>query len=140
MNINHQVFNTLVIIISIFFGIIIGVLFVFGQIPFITTGLWIEFGLAVLALIILISGLFSSARHNRNGLPLCFQRSTTSLLTGVAGTIITAIIALSVDLDPSSILDIILVSVVSFFFAFTLFNLIFLIICIKTVLYMKSVR
>ena len=92
MNINNHVFITSAIIISIFFGIIIGVLFVFGQIPFITTGIWIEFGLAVLALIVLISGLFSAALHNRNVLPLCFHKSTSSLLSAITGTIITAII------------------------------------------------
>ncbi|MHB1152624.1 MAG: hypothetical protein ACYCWE_18130 [Eubacteriales bacterium] len=140
MNINNRIFNTLAIIMSVFFGIIIGVLFVFGQIPFITTGLWIEFGLAVLVLIILVSGLFTAALHNRNCLPLCFQRSASSLLSGITGTIITAIIALSVDLNPLSILDIILVSVVSVFFSYTLFNLIFLLFCIKTALYIKSVR
>ena len=43
------------ILIAIVVGAIIGVLFAFGFIPFITVAVWISFGIAAAALIILIA-------------------------------------------------------------------------------------
>jgi hypothetical protein len=130
----------LTIVFSIILGIITGISFAFGQVPFITTAIGIMLALAFLILALLITGMYTAASHSRNLLASCFCHSTVFLLTGIIGTIITSIIALSVRLCIRSIFDIILVSIVTLFFIITLGGFICIILCIKEKLCCKVLR
>ena len=118
------------IVISIVFAAIIAVLFAFGLIPFIVTVTWIAFGLAVLALIILIIGIYSAALCPHNALQKCICRNAICLLAAIIGTIISAIAALAIVLIPIFISVIILVAIGAFFFALMMIGLIAFISCI----------
>jgi hypothetical protein len=83
------------IILGIVFGAVVGILFAFDVIQFITTVVWIVFGLGVLILILLILGLFIGAATGHNALSKCLHKYTSCLLTGVLGTIIFSIISLA---------------------------------------------
>lgn len=122
-------YDWLSIIISILFGAIIGILFAFGFIPGIVIATWISFGLAVLTLIFLVTGVFLGAVTRSQILWRCLRAKTEFLLVGIVGTLITSLAALSIILLPS-ISVIILVAIGAFFFALMIIGLIFLIKCI----------
>lgn len=118
------------VFISIIVGAAVGVLFAFSLIPFITTVVWIAFGLGVLTLIFLITGVFLSATSRSETLIKCTKRNTPCLLAGIFGTIITSIVALSIVLTPALILVITFVAILAFFVSLMFIALIGYILCI----------
>jgi len=119
------------LIVSVVVGALVGVLFAFGLIPFITTFVWIAFGLGVLALIFLLAGNFTGATTGPNALTRCLCRITTCLQAGIWGTILTAIVALAFPLVPVVLVADIVVAILAFFFILMVFGLIGLISCIS---------
>ncbi len=116
--------------VSIVFGVLVAVLFNLGLIPGITTIVWIVFGLSVLALILLVWGGYLSAVSIPGILRICISRNGVCLLAGIIGTLISAIIALSITLVTSSILITVFIGIAAFFFALMIIALIALLRCI----------
>jgi hypothetical protein len=115
------------ITLSIIFGVIVGILFFIGYVPLIETAVWIAFGIAAFALaILLISAIFS----NREKVYKCLRANAGALLTGIIGTLITAIAALSIILTPGSVLIAILIGLGAIFLGVTLTALVCLILCL----------
>ncbi len=111
------------VIISLFLGVIIGVLFYFSLIPTITPALWIAFGLAALALVLIVGiSLF--------GTPKCVCRNGKCLLAGIIGTLITTTISLAVTLTATSVIYAIIVGLTGFFFSLLIISFASLINCL----------
>jgi hypothetical protein len=83
------------LILGVIVGAFVGVLFAFEYIPGITVGLWIAFGFAVLALILLFAGAYLSEVNPTIALARCLCRYTPCLLAGIFGTIISTVVSLS---------------------------------------------
>ena len=115
------------IALSVIFGIIIGIIFYLGLVPLITTGIWIAFGVAVLALVFLLSSVLFTARVK---VFKCLCLSLGALLIGILGTILTAVGALSITLVTGSILIAILIGLGALFFGLVLAALTCIILCI----------
>lgn len=113
-------------VISAFVGIIIGVLFYFDFIPAITTTVWIAFGIAIFALIALIS----IAAFGNQKVARCICRYGNCLLTGIIGTIIMAIATLAITLTTGNTLTAILIALGGFFTALLIIALICLVDCL----------
>lgn len=123
--------DTIGLIISIVFGALVAALFASGLIPFITTAVWILLGLAGLLLIFLVSGLYLAASSSdSSSLRKCICKSALCLLAGTIGTIILAIIALSVELITTSVIVIVIIGLLAFFFALMVLGIISFIRCI----------
>jgi len=105
------------IIFSIVLGAAIGVLFALNLIPNITTALWIAFGLAVLNLVSLAAGLRTASIFKKTPLARCLCCRGDIFLAGIIGTIITALVALSIVLVTTAIPIIILIAFAGFFTA-----------------------
>ena len=105
------------IVFSIALGAAIGVLFAFDFIPGITTALWIAFGLAVLNLVSLAAGLRTVTISKKTPLARCLCCRGDVFLAGIIGTIITALVALSILLVSTAIPIIILIAFAGFFTA-----------------------
>lgn len=121
------------VVLSVVSGAIIGILFAFGFIPFIIISTWIAFGLAVLFLIFLVSGVFLSATKKNHLISRCLCKNGICLLVGTIGTIgtiISALAALSIVLTAEFISVITLVAIGAFFFALMIIAFISLISCI----------
>lgn len=113
-------------VISTFVGIIIGVLFYFSLIPAITTAIWIAFGIAVFALVTLIS----IAAFGNQKVARCICRYGNCLLVGIIGTIITTIVALTITLTTGNALIAILIALAGFFVSLLIIALICLVDCL----------
>lgn len=118
------------IVISIIFATVIAVLFAFGLIPLIFIGIWIALGLAVLFLILLVIGIYSAATCPHNLLQRCICKNALCLLVAIIGTIITAIVALSIILIPVLISSIIIIAILAFFFSLMIIGLVAFIGCL----------
>ncbi|HAN21651.1 MAG TPA: hypothetical protein DCP51_08280 [Clostridiales bacterium] len=118
------------VVISLIFGTLVAVLFALNLIPLINTVVWIVFGLAVLILLLLVLGVFLGAVTLSGALRKCLCKNALCLLTGVIGTIISAIVALSIVLNPALILVVIFTGILAFFFALMTIGLIAFIKCI----------
>lgn len=117
------------VVLSILFGVLIAVLFALGFIPFITTAVIVAIVTAAIALVILFGGAYISEAGGTHVLRDCLCKLTTWLIIGIFGTIITALIALSIELVPT-IPIIVLVGFGAAFFALTLVGLIALLVCL----------
>lgn len=129
-NRNFDACGSIGILISIVFGALIAVLFNLGLITFLTTAVWIVFGLSVLALVLLVWGAYLSAVSIPGVLRFCISRNGLCLLAATIGTLIASIVALSIVLTPASILITIFIAVFAFFFALMIIALIALLRCI----------
>lgn len=118
------------ILIGIVFAAVVGLLFAFTSIPFLTTAVWIAFGLGALTLVSTIAGIFLGAVTAPNALSRCFCEHTSCLLAGSMGTILAALVSLAITLSSASVFAIVLVAITAFFFALTFLALISLIRCI----------
>lgn len=118
------------IVLSIIFGVIIGVLFAFELIPGIATGIWIAFGFAGLAAVLWIAGVYAAAASASEPLATCLCGNSRCLAVGIIGTFVTTIIALTLDLVAPSLLGAALIALGAFFFSFTGVGLLALIACI----------
>lgn len=116
----------LAVVISIFIGTIIGVLFYFGFIPSFFVGTWIAFGIAVLSLI----GITTiTVVENKSG-ERCICQYGGCLLAGIIGTIVTAIIALAVGLTVGTIFSAIITAIVGLFFSLLIIAIILFVRCL----------
>jgi len=118
------------ILIGLIIGIIIGVLFAFGYIPYITTAVWIAFGLAALSLIIIVAAVLLAVSTNSKLLAKCLKHNITCLIVGTLGTLISALAALSIELNTAYLSVAILIGIGAFFTSLMLIALIIFILCI----------
>lgn len=120
-------------ILGIIFGIIVAVLFSLGFTPIILTGVWVAFALGAAVLIyVIISGLINSSNELKLSENNCFCRYARCLLFGSAGTILSAIAALSITLDIAVTAIVVLIGIGVFFFVFMISALISYIKCLIT--------
>jgi hypothetical protein len=115
--------------ISTIFAAAIGILFFFNYIPSIVTAIWISFGLGVLSLILLFVGLLGASANPCRILSRCLCARGGCLLVGSIGTIVSALTALAIVLNPSWILTVILVAIGAFFTAMMLVALFSILMC-----------
>lgn len=118
------------IIISILVGAAVGILFAFDLIPNIVTVMWIIFGIAAAALLFYVLGVILGAVTAPNALSRCLCSNNTCLLVGIIGTLVSAIVALSITLDFTLIAVITVVAIVAFFFTLMVIGIISLLSCI----------
>ena len=111
------------IIISVILGALIGFLFASDYILFITTAIWIALGLGVLGLIFLLVLLAVAAANRLWPLPRSICDNADCLLFSSIGTIVSAIILLSITLVTTVIPIIIFVSIGAFFLSLTIIAL-----------------
>ena len=125
-----QEVSVLEIVLSILLAIGVAVLYYFALIPFITTALWIIFGLAVLELIFLVAGLFTASIFRRTPLARCLYCRGAIYLAGIIGTIIMTLVCLSITLITTSILVDVLIGLVVFFAVLMTIELVTILCCI----------
>lgn len=118
------------VIISVVIGIAVGLLFAFGFIPNIVTSVWIAFGLSVFTLIVLITAMLVAACCESDALKKCLRKNVLCLLVGIIGTLVTALVALSITLITSSIIVAIIMGLGAFFASLMLIALISFILCV----------
>jgi len=122
--------SALEIVLSLVLAIGVAVLYYFGYIPFITTALWIIFGLAVLQLIFLVAGLYTASVFRRTPLARCLYCRGKVYLAGIIGTIIMTLVCLAITLITTSILVDVLIGLVVFFAVLMTIELIVILSCI----------
>lgn len=122
--------SCLSIVISIVFGAIVGIAYAYRIIPCILVSVWIAFILGILALILLAVSVFIAAVTAPNALSKCLCGNAACLLAGIFGTIISALIVLSIVLNHTCILAVTLVAIGAFFFSLLVIGLIAYIYCI----------
>lgn len=102
-------------------GAIIGVITAFLQITGVITVtpvfLWVAFGIAVVYLGILVLAVALARRTERSA---CRCSALNALLTGILGTILLALILLSVGIVATSVISAILVGLLLFFLSLAL--------------------
>lgn len=86
------------VVISVVLGAAVGVLYAFGFITALTTVVWILFGLAVLNLILLVAGLYTASIFRRTPLARCLCCKGGIFLAGIIGTIVMALVLLSITI------------------------------------------
>ena len=117
-------------ILGIIVGVIIGIIFSLGYTSLIATGIWIAFGLATFFLLYILGALlFGLCSGSCSIIVSCIRQNLGCLLTGIVGTILTTLAALSVSLDTASIAIILLVGLGAFFFTFLIVGIISFIKC-----------
>ena len=114
--------------ISIFFGIAAGFAFSKNLLPFVFVGIGIALTIAVIALILFWHVITAKKMYSDND---CICENFGLLLTGIIGTIVTSVIALSVRLLPFITVFAILVGLVAFFFALTIIGIISYLACVS---------
>lgn len=127
---NFSACSCISILIAVLFGVAIGILFFFDLIPAAIVTTWIAFGVAIFALAVLIIGVLFAAASSSGALIRCLCSNAVCLLVGIIGTLITTIIALSIDLATGVVGIALLFGVGAFFFLLTVIALIALILCI----------
>lgn len=115
------------VVISIILAAVTGIVFANGLLPTITTAVWIAFGLAVFSLATLIAGGYLSSLTR---CAKCICKNGTCLLVGAVGTIVAAIIALSITIAVTSTAVIVLIALGAFFFFLMLIALASYIYCL----------
>lgn len=113
-------------VISIFLGAIIGVLFYFGFISAFVVGTWVAFGIAVLALVGLV--VIGNNRDKNNNICICAYGRC--LLAGIIGTIVSAIVALAIELTTASVVSAIVAAVLGLFFSLLIITIVLFIKCL----------
>ena len=129
-NRNSTACSFLGILMSIVLGALVGVLYAFCQIPYLTTGLWIMLGLGVFSFLFLFIGLYLAANTAFIALSKSLCKHVICMLIGIIGTIISALILLAAPLNFAYISNIVIVSVGAFFLALLIIELINFVICI----------
>ena len=109
--------SVLALIVSLVIGIVAAFLQITAVITVTSVFLWVLFGIAVAFLGILV---LSSALQGRNG--ACFDQCTVlnTVLIGILGTILFAVVLLLVGITATSVISAILVGLLLFFFSLTL--------------------
>ena len=122
---NQLIFWLFNIFISVIAGIAVGYLFSIGNVPNITTAVWIAFGIALAILFLAPVYRFAGRRGC-----YCAGLYSAPLIIGAAGTVILAIAALAITLSPASIAVAVLIGLGTLFFTFTLITFVAYIYCI----------
>lgn len=118
-------------ILGIIFGIIIAIFFSLGFTPIILTGIWVAFALGAAVLIyVIISGLINSSNELKVSENSCFCKYARCLLFGSAGTILSALAAVSITLDIAVTAIVVLIGIGTFFFVFMISALISYVRCL----------
>lgn len=102
------------IIASVIAGVLAAFFQITGMVTVTTVFLWVVFGIAVGYLGIFVLGLCC-----RRDAQTCTCAALNALLTGILGTILTALILLAVGIVATSVLSAILVGLTVFFFVLT---------------------
>lgn len=118
------------VVISAVLAVAVGLLLANGLIPEIVTAIWIVFGLAVLNLIFLVSGLYTASIFRGMGLKKCLYCGGNSFLAGIIGTIVLALIALAITTFITSVWFFVIVGIGTFFAVFMTIELIRLLSCV----------
>ncbi len=117
-------------LITLFIGIILGIIVGYNAylavIPGIVTALWIAFGIGIGALILL--AIMAQARCERR--EKCICKNGTCIAIPAVGTIITAIIGLSITITTGSIGIAILIGLATLFLIMTILNILDYILCL----------
>ena len=92
------------VLISLILGAAVGVLYAFGFVTAVATGIWILLGLAVLNMIFLIAGLFTASIFRRTPLSRCLICKGGIYLVGIIGTIVMALVLLSITIVVSDLI------------------------------------
>lgn len=106
-------------------GAVVAALFYFNDLPFFINVVWIAFAVAAAVLLVLLL-LLQFGRYRS-----CLHSYASSLLFGAAGTLLSALAALSVYLAPFSVAAAIIVFFVTAFFLFLLFMIFAFICCMQ---------
>lgn len=118
-------------ILGIIFGVIIAIFFSLGYTPLILTGIWVAFALGAAVLIyVMISGLINSSNEIMSMTGSCFCKYAKCLLIGSIGTVLAALVAVSIVLDIAVTAIVVLIGIGAFFFVFMLSALISYIRCL----------
>ncbi|MBR5586961.1 MAG: hypothetical protein IKW02_03270 [Clostridia bacterium] len=113
--------GTLGVILSVLFGVGAGLLFYNGFLPTITTGIILAAAVAGGALILFWISLISRKPYTDTD---CVCENFGLLLTGAIGTLLSALVILSVTLVTTSTVFAILIGLAAFFFALTFAGLV----------------
>lgn len=122
---NQLAFWLFNIFFSIVAGIVVGYLFSIGNVPNITIVAWIAFGIALAILFLAPVYRFAGRRGC-----YCAELYSAPLIVGAAGTVILAIAALAITLDPAFISVAVLVGLGTLFFTFTFITFVAYIYCL----------
>ncbi len=116
------------VLLSVIFGIAIGVLYFLELLPSALIGAIIAISFAVIALIIFFVTALVKNRHLNND---CICESSGLILTGIVGSLITGFISLTVSLATISVALAVLLGFVGFFFALTIAGIVSLLSCVS---------
>lgn len=105
------------LIASVILGVVTAFLQITGVITVAPVFLWVVFGIAVVYLGIATLAAALTRRSERSD---CLCASLNTLLAGILGTVLFAIVLLAVGIVATSILSAILVGILLFFFALTI--------------------
>ncbi len=119
------------VIIGIILGVIVAVLFSLGLTPLILNGIWTALGLsgAVLVYVMALAAV-SSFGGASNVLRECLIRNIRCLLTGIFGSIISALILVSISLEISSIVVSVIVGLLALFLTMLIASLVSFLRCL----------
>ena len=116
----------LALVIGLFIGVILGVVYFFGFLPTIALAIWALIVLAAVFLVLLVLvGAFGNGKVAR-----CICGNGNCLLAGIIGTIILGIIALAVGVATATIATAIIVGLFGLFATLFIIALIILVMCI----------
>lgn len=105
------------VIASVIIGVVTAFLQITGTITVAPVFLWVTFGIAVVYLGVLVVAAALSGAEEVSG---CLCAALNTLLIGILGTVLFAVVLLAVGIVATSILSAILVGILLFFFALTL--------------------
>ncbi len=105
------------IIASVIIGVVAAFLQITGVITVAPVFLWVVFGIAVVYLGVLVVATALARRTEETG---CVCSALNTLLIGILGAILFALVLLAVGIVATSILSAILVGILLFFFTLTL--------------------
>jgi len=123
--------ETLALLFSIVFAVIVAILFALVPIPNIRTAIIIILFLSVVVLV-LYTALLGFIQYSGNvNIRICFRFSRILVFIGILGSIITSVIALAITLT-ANVFGIILVGSISYFFMLMLITFICLLNCLAS--------
>lgn len=105
------------VIASVVIGVVTAFLQITGVITVAPVFLWVALGIAVVYLGVLVVAAALSGREEATG---CLCAALNTLLIGILGTVLFALVLLAVGIVATSILSAILVGILLFFFSLTL--------------------
>lgn len=104
--------NLFAVITGVILGVVAAFLQISGVITVTTAFLWVALGIGVVYLLGLLT---ASALGRDTARPVCLCRSLNTLLAGVLGTVLLALVLLAVGITATSVVSAILVGLLVFF-------------------------